>query len=97
MKGNYRSKSLAVVIAFAMMTSAFVILNNEKEATVSAYPPTTTPGYDDFGNATADLEYDPATYQTVTINTTGLEADTHYYLYKPKYANNSKNRERNKM
>lgn len=82
MNGSYKNKMLAVIIACALVTSVFVMLISEKEFTVGAYPPTTTPGVNDFGNATTDIEYGDIVKPT--INTTGMSATT-YYLYKPRY------------
>lgn len=80
MKG---SKILATLIVLAMLLSTIVVLNTIIE--VKAYPPATTPGVDDFGNATTDLYYDPDNGKSITINTTGMKANKDYYLYKPIY------------
>ncbi len=77
-------KILTAFIAVALVASVFVLITNN-ETTVLAYPPTTTPGVNDFGNATTDLEYDPDTTVRPRINTTGMTASTTYFLYKPAY------------
>jgi len=76
-------KILAAFLAVALVASVFV-LTTDKETTVLAWPPATTPGVNDFGNATTDLVYDPDTTVTVKMNTTGMTAGT-YFLYKPAY------------
>jgi hypothetical protein len=76
-------KILAAFLAVALVASIFVLTTNE-ETTVLAWPPATTPGVNDFGNATKDLVYDPDTAVTVRINSSGMTAGT-YFLYKPAY------------
>jgi len=82
MKKIYINKILAAFIAVALVISVFVLVNRDEKTTAVAWIPTTTPGVDDFGNATTDLVYG----QTVkpTFNTTGMQATT-YFLYKPAY------------
>jgi hypothetical protein len=77
-------KILATTIAVALVAAIFVISPNIEYTTVSAFPPTTTPGVDDWGNATTDLVYNPDTTVRPRINTTGMTAGT-YFLYKPAY------------
>jgi len=40
-----------------------------------------TPGVDDHGRATTNLEYDPDNHIDITINTTGLPTGEHFILY----------------
>jgi hypothetical protein len=77
-----RTMPLFIVIALAI--SIFVICPNIEKTNVLAYPPATTPGIDDWGNATTDLVYNIDTAVTPRINTTGMTNLT-YYLYKPAY------------
>ena len=82
MKKIYINRMLALFLAVALVASVFVLTTDEM--TVKAWPPATTPGVNDFGNATADLVYDESAKVTVTMNTTGMAA-TSYFLYKPAY------------
>lgn len=84
MKGSFVSKMLSILIVLTMLATAFVITTMVVVPTVNAYPPTSTPFVNDWGNATTELVYS-TTATTVTINTTGLKANTPYYIYKPNY------------
>jgi len=77
-------KILAATIAVALVASIFVISPNIKKTTVVAYPGTGTPGVDIFGNATAELVYNPDATVRPRINTKDIPAGT-YFLYKPAY------------
>jgi len=83
MKRSYGNKLLAVFITLAMLIAACAIMY--VTPVVKAWPPTTTPGVNDFGNATTDLTYDPDNGVNIYFNCTGLTASTTYYLYKPVY------------
>ena len=79
MKGN---KIIATLVVLAMVLSTLVVL---KQFNIVEEASAATPGFDDFGNATTDLGYDPDNGVTISINTTGLKASTEYKLYKPRY------------
>ncbi len=76
-------KIFAAFIAVALVASVFV-LTTDKETTVIAFPPFTTPGVDDWGNATTDLTYNPDIAVRPRINTSGMTPGT-WFLYKPAY------------
>lgn len=75
---------LAAFITAVMIMSILVVLDGNNNIYVSAYPPTTTPGFNDWGNATTDLAYSPDP-QHVYFNCTGLQSSKTYRIYKPVY------------
>ncbi len=91
MKG---SKFLAMCAVLAMIMSAFVGLNMALPMAQTGMwlDSGFTPGYNHWGNATNDkleLVYNDGSEEGIelSINTTGLEANTNYYLYPPIYNN----------
>lgn len=81
-------KILATLIVLSMVLSAMVVLN-KLNINIVKQASATTPGIDDFGSATTDLTYmeNGNDGVLIKINTTGLVANTDYFLYKPSYNN----------
>lgn len=83
------NKVLVVFLTLAMLTSVFVIVyRDDNTAEAMWLNDGYTPGYNHWGNATNSkiIDYDHTGESTaVTINTTGLEANTDYYLFRPYY------------
>lgn len=82
MKAN---KIIATLVVMTMLLSTLVVL---KELNVVNEAVATTPGFNAWGNATTKNLYymlggDSGT--SISFNTTGLQASTTYYLYKPRY------------
>jgi len=80
---KYR-KLLATLVVIAMVASTLVVMNTiifPNKMVAGAV----TPGVNNWGNGTVNYVYAPTTRVEVIVNTTGLEASTAYYLYKPFY------------
>ena len=78
-----RKKMLSFLVVMTMVFSAAVIVINTE---ITKAGVTGTPGvtHSAFGIGTSNYKYSTE-YQTVVVNTTGLNASTTYTLYKPRY------------